>query len=198
MKVKIFKPAQMLIGLTVPTNQHGHAGRFVENKLESMGVQVNRGHGPDFIDYGLELKTRDVDATSAQTVADMHLEDIVIFDYKDSHVFKKFQQQLRVYIKDNVIVSADVYDFSPLFIQDLIEKAYNHAQQQLRLCRSLDRTTCQGGYHGYFERVDPDRKTLSFRLSKSHMESLESMAKSNYKNLFSEEYHESTTKTNSR
>ena len=198
MKVKVFKPAQLLIGQTVPTNQNGHAGRYVENLIETMGVLVNRGHGPEFVDYGLELKTRDINAISAQTIADMSVDEIINTPYKNSHVFKKFQQQLRVYIKDNVIVSADVYDFSPLFIQDLIEKAYNHAQQQLRLCRSLDRTTCQGGYHGYFERVDPDRKTLSFRLSKSHMESLESMAKSNYKNLFSEEYHESTTKTNSR
>jgi predicted HicB family RNase H-like nuclease len=185
MKVKIFKPAQMLIGLTVPTNQHGHAGRFVENKLESMGVQVNRGHGPDFIDYGLELKTRDVDATSAQTVADMHLEDIVIFDYKDSHVFKKFQQQLRVYIKDNIIVSADVYDFSHSSIQCLMEQAYDHAKKQLINCNDLTRTEYKG-YYGYFEKVDANRKTFSFRLSKSDMEALEGMAKSNYKNLFIE------------
>jgi predicted HicB family RNase H-like nuclease len=186
MKVKIFKPAQMLIGINVPTNQHGHAGRFIENKLEEIGVKVNRGHGPDFIDYGLELKTRAVDATSAQTVADMSIEDIIALDYKDSHVFKKFQQQLRVYIKDNIVVSADVYDFSHSSVQELIEQAYDHAKDQLIKCNDLTRTEYKD-YYGYFEKVDANRKTFSFRLSKSDMEALEGMAKSNYKNLFIEE-----------
>lgn len=186
MKVKIFKPAQKLIGQVVPTNHHGHAGRYVEYLLETIGVKVNRGHGPDFIDYGLELKTRCVDATSAQTVADMSLEEILNTSYKDSHVFKKFQQQLRVYIKDNVIISADVYDFSHSSVQELIEQAYEHAQSQLRQCKDLDRTIYKG-YYGFFEKVDPNRKTFSFRLSKSDMKKLESMAKSNYKNIFMSE-----------
>ena len=185
MKVKVFKPAQALIGQTVPTNQNGHAGRFVENLLESMGINVNKRHGPDFLDYGLELKTRDTDATSAQTIADMSVEDIINTNYKDSHVFKKFQQQLRVYTKNNTIVSAEVYDFSHSSIQDLIELAYNHARDQLKQCSDLTRTEYKG-FYGYFERVDPNRNTLSFRLAKSDMESLEGMAKSNYKNLFSE------------
>ena len=185
MKVRIFKPAQALIGQTVPTNQHGHAGRFVETLLESMGVEVNKGHGPDFLDYGLELKTRDIDATSAQTIADMSEEDIINTDYKDSHVFKKFQQQLRVYTKHNIIISADVYDFSHSTIQDLIERAYNHARNQLKQCSNLNRTEYKG-FYGYFERVDPNRNTLSFRLAKSDMETLEGMAKSTYKNLFTE------------
>ena len=186
MKVKVFKPAQMLIGQVVPTNQNGHAGRYVEHLIETMGVLVNRGHGPDFIDYGLELKTRDIDATSAQTIADMSVEDIINTPYKDSHVFKKFQQQLRVYIKDNVIISAEVYDFSHSSIQEIIQRAYDHAKKQLIKCKDLERTKYKG-FYGFFERVNPDRKTLSFRLSKSDMESLESMAKSTYKNLFNEE-----------
>jgi len=185
MKVKVFKPAKLLIGQIVPTNQHGHAGRYVESLIEKMGVLINRGHGPDFIDYGLELKTRDVDATSAQTIADMSVEEIINKSYKDSHVFKKFQQQLRVYIRDNVIVSADIYDFSHSSIQDLLEKAYNHARKQLVQCQDLDRTEYTG-FYGFFERVDKDRKTLSFRLSKKDMITLEGMAKSEYKNLFTE------------
>jgi hypothetical protein len=66
-----------------------------------------------------------------------------------------------------------------------MEQAYNHAKKQLIECNDLTRTEYKG-YYGYFEKVDANRKTFSFRLSKSDMEALEGMAKSNYKNLFIE------------
>lgn len=183
MKVKVFKPAAYLIGETVPTNQDGHAGRYVESLLENLGVTINKGYGPDIDWLGLEVKTRDVDATSAQTIADMSVEDIIKTEYKDSHVYKKFQQQLRVYTKDNIIISAEVYDFSDSAIQDLIQAAYNHAKEQIIQNNHLTRTMYKDHY-GYFERVESTRKTLSFRLSSKDMQVLEGMVKSNYKNLF--------------
>ena len=124
-KVKVFKIANQLIGKTVPASAGGHAGRAVENLLEYMGVPINRGRGADILVYGLEVKTRDVGATSAQTIADMQPEDIINNDYRNSNVWKKFQQQLRIKIKDGIIIEARVYDFSAPHIQSLIEKAYN-------------------------------------------------------------------------
>ena len=182
-RVTKFKPANQLIGKMLPTNQHGHAGRAVEDLLEQFGVPINKGHGPDINQLGIEVKTRDIDATSPQTVADMHPDDIKTTPFAQSHVFKKFQQQLRIYTKNNVIISAEIYDFSDPDIQELIQDAYEHAQKQLIVNDQLDRTEYKG-YYGYFERVSKDRKTLSFRLSKDDMASLEGMAKSTYKNLF--------------
>lgn len=183
MKVKTFKPALKLIGKVVPDNKNGHAGRYIEKLLEEAGVPINRGRGPDIEIIGLEVKTRDLDATSPQTIADMSVEDIINTSYRNSHVFKKFQQQLRIYTKNNVIVSAEVYDFSPPHIQELIEHAYDHAKAQLIKNPELTRTAYTGKY-GYFERVSPHRKSLSFRLSNDDMATLEGMAKSEYKNLF--------------
>jgi hypothetical protein len=185
MKVKTFKPATQLIGQVVPDNKDGHAGRYVEKLLEQMGVPINRGHGPDIDSLGLEIKTRDIDASSPQTVADMKVDDIINTSYKNSHVCKKFQQQLRVYTKDNVIISAEVYDFSITAIQDLIESAYNHAQAQVVQNPELTRTEYKGQF-GYFERVSANRKSLSFRLSKEDMAKLEKIATSMYKHLFTE------------
>jgi hypothetical protein len=185
MKVKTFKPALKLIGKVVPDNKNGHAGRYIEKLLEDEGVPINRGHGPDIDSLGLEIKSRDIDAVSAQTIADMSVEDIINTSYRNSHVCKKFQQQLRVYTKNNVIISADVYDFSIPAIQDLIEHAYDHAKKQVIQNPELTRTEYKGKF-GFFERVSANRKSLSFRLSNDDMTKLEVLAKSTYKHLFTE------------
>lgn len=184
-KVKKFKPANLLIGQVIPEERRHDVGRYAEDFLEEHGVPINRKHGPDIVNLGVEIKTRNVDATSPQTVADMNVDDIINTDYEHSHVFKKFQQQLRIYHKDNIVVSADIYDFSPLYIQELIKNAYEHARHQLKLDPTLDRTTSTGHY-GYFERTDENKKSMSFRLNKGDMAVLEQMANSNYKNLFAE------------
>lgn len=187
MKVKKFKLAEKLIGQVVPDSTNGHAGRYTEKLLVELGVPINFGHGPDIEEIGLEVKTRNLNATSPQTVADMNPEDIISTEYKDSHVYKKFQQQLRVYIRDNVIVSADVYDFSAPAIQFLIKRAYDHARAQIIQNPELTRTAYKSEY-GYFERVSNQRRSLSFRLSNDDMATLEGMAKSEYKNLFEDEF----------
>ena len=111
-KVKEFKPAKMLIGCQLPTNQGGHAGRAVENLLRSMGVPINPGKGPDMLVYGLELKTRKLSAISPQTVATINESDLAVTPYKLSPIYAKFQQQLRVYTDDlDKIVDAKVVDF---------------------------------------------------------------------------------------
>jgi hypothetical protein len=185
-KVKVFKIADQLIGKKVPASAGGYAGRAVEALLESMGVPINRGHGADILVYGLEVKTRDVNATSAQTIADMHAEDIINNDYRNSHVWKKFQQQLRIKIKGGVIIEARVYDFSAPHIQALIEKAYNNAKTLITMNENIGYTPYEG-FYGYFEQVHlPKSKSYSFRLSDEDMKTLENMAISTYTSLFEE------------
>lgn len=181
-KVKQFKLSKHLIGVSVPQTKDGHAGRYVEDLIESMGVPINRGEGCDIKDYGLEVKSRDLDATSAHTVCKMNPEDIKSTSYRNSKVFKKFQQQLRVKIKDSKIVSAEVYDFSPLQIQELIEEAYSVAQT--KIINGTEEDYISGTHWGYFERTSKDRKEYDFRIACGAMEELEAMAKSTFKNIF--------------
>ena len=182
-KIKTLKICQLLIGQYVPPSKDGHAGRYAEHMLESAGFTMNRGHGPDILPFGLEVKTRDLDATSPQTIADMSLDEIVSTPYNKSHVHDKFQQQLRVYIKDRVIISADIYDFSLPRIQRVVEDAYEHARKQLIENPWLEATSCKGKYHGYFEKC-AGKQSYSFRLSTTHMTDLENMATSNFDNIF--------------
>lgn len=183
-RVKVFKLADDLIGKQLPTNLGGHAGRALEDLLESMGIEINRGQGCDWKVHNLEVKSRDLDATSPQTVATMSPEDIKTVAYKDSVVCEKFQQQLRVYTRDCVIVDARVHDFSDAHIQKLIELAYNNAQAQFILGTNGDYV--YGSEYGYFERTNPKSKSYSFRINTGAFEKLEAMAASTYSDLFEE------------
>lgn len=184
LRVSEVKFAKSMIGMTLPTNKDGHAGRFVEEIFNTAGMKVNRGAGVDLPAYDLEIKSREITATSAHTIADMSVDDIIAIDYKNSPVYEKIQRQFRVHTKDNVVVSAEVYDFSSLHIQHLIELAYEHARQQLIQNPGLTYTPYIG-FYGYFEKVS-GHTTLSFRMTTGDMRTLERMTKSNYKNLFSE------------
>jgi len=186
-KIKKLKLTKQILGKDLGTNQSGHAGRQMENILEDMGVDINRGHGPDIQKFGLEVKTRDRDAISAQTIADMHLDDIISTDYARSHVREKFQQQLRVYTEEGTVTDADVYDFSAPWIQHSIEKAYEHARQQLAQTKAAGyHVSCTrvDGHFGYFESRTASPNTYSFRVSNANMNRLERMTQSTFGRFF--------------
>lgn len=178
-RIKSLKFAQSLVGKIVPTSKDGHAGRYNEYLLENMGVTINRGHGPDILSIGVEVKSRDLDATSPHTIADMSLDEIINTPYEQSHVYEKFQQQLRVHIKDQVIVSADVYDFGKPRVQQLIKAAYENAREQLIKEPWLTATSAKGKFYGYFEQC-AGKKSYSFRLSDGQMTKLENMVTSTF------------------
>jgi hypothetical protein len=186
-KIKKLKLTKQILGKDLGTNQNGHAGRQMENILEDLGVDINRGHGPDIQKFGLEVKTRDRDAISAQTIADMNINDIVNTDYEHSHVREKFQQQLRVYTEQGTVTDADVYDFSARWIQDTIKVAYDHARQQLIQSKSSGThiaCTRVDGHFGYFESRPDSPNTYSFRVSNANMDKLERMTHSTFGKLF--------------
>lgn len=185
-KIKSLKISHKLIGKELPTNKDGHAGRAAEYLLESFGIPINRGAGTD-MRHGLELKTRKISATSAQTICVMQPADIIRYSYYNSPVYAKFQQQLRIKTNDNdIIVAADIYDFDQPHIQRLIEDAYENGRQQLIKNPDLLYTPYTG-YWGYFENTNPNKTTsLDFRISDPDMQKLEDMSTSTYKNLFEE------------
>ena len=186
--IKEIKFLKKLIGRTLPTNKYGKAGRALEDMLEiDFGIIVNRGPGPDDLFYSIDYKTRDLDATSAQTIATMKVSDIIKTPYEKSAVFKKFQRQVRVKTKNNIIVSAELYDFRSAHIQDNIKKAYEYAQGQLAADLNIQITKSgpfSTGHWGYFENSNNRENSRSFRVSQSGMDQYESMTKANFNGIF--------------
>jgi hypothetical protein len=183
-RVKTFKYASKLIGQQLPTNAHGAAGRAVEDLLEQMGIPINRGPGTDMM-FGLECKTRKLSATSAQTICVMHPSDIVKLSYYNSPVYAKFQQQLRIKTNDNdIIVSAQVYNFDQPHIQDKAEAAYENGRRQIIKDPNILYTPYEGHW-GYFENTRPDKTScLKFRVTDGDMEKLEEMSTSTFNKIF--------------
>ena len=187
-KIKEIKFLKKLIGRTMPTYKYGHSGRKLENIFEDdYGITVNRKAGPDNEMFGIEYKTRDLDATSPQTIGSMSVRDIIQTKYEDSDIFKKFQQQVRVKTKDNIIVEADLYDFRSAHIQDNIKAAYEYARAQLTANPTLQATKTgplNVGHWGYFENTSDTDNTRSFRVSQSGMDHYEAMTKANFNGIF--------------
>ena len=173
-KVKKLKKDN-LVGKTVPTNKNGHAGRAVEDLLEEQGYNINRrGPVPDMQGLNLEIKTRDLDATSPQTVGTMLLDDIKITPYPLSTVAGKLKQQLRVKTKDQVVVESRIWDFSDPYIQNLIGKSYEAARQKIIAgCRDK---YIPGGDYGYFEKCTNSDESYAWRMSQAMMDKLETMS----------------------
>jgi hypothetical protein len=182
MKAKVISLKVKLVGEKVPERFNGAAGRDVENKLRQQGIPISRDSGPDIPSVNLEVKTRDLDATSAQSVGSMTPEDIVITPYRQSVIFKKLQQQYRVKTKDQIIVSAEVYDFSSPNIQEKIEESYEAARQKIIAGNNSDYVS--GGKYGYFERTVSDSRSYEFRFANGAMKKIENMAKSTFDQLF--------------
>ena len=189
-KIKVTKLTEkflkQLLGKQLPTYKDGHAGRALENLLETFGFDIDRRSGVDIKVYGLEVKTRSLIATSAQTVTTMYACDISEKSYKESPVYEKFQQQLRIKLdENNIIVAADIYDFDQPQIQEQIERAYEKGRQMIIANPDIRYTPYVSGQYGYFEQVHlPQSTAYSFRLSDKMMIDLEHMAKNEFKNLF--------------
>lgn len=188
--IKMNKPKIIAIkkdwcGITLPTNQNGHAGRSFEQKMIADGYDLNTGKGPDGGDnFDFEVKTRDKDATSPLTTGTMLESEIIKTDYKDSVIYKKLQQQFRVKTKDNIIVDNDVYDFSKPQIQELLEEAYETSRSNLKLGYINNGNTATGTYWGYFEKKRDTNNSWQFRHSDRAMKKLEAMAKSTFNSIF--------------
>jgi hypothetical protein len=173
-KVKKLKKDN-LVGKTVPTNKNGHAGRAVEDFLEGQGYEINRrGAVPDMQGLDIEIKTRDLDATSPQTVGTMLLDDIKLTPYPMSSIAGKLKQQLRVKTKDRVVVESRIWDFSDPYIQLLIETSYETARQ--KIIAGCQDKYISGGDYGYFEKCTNSDNSYAWRMSQTMMDKLETMS----------------------
>ena len=178
------KQVKHLVGRTVPPKTNGAAGRAIEEMMEAQGWPMHR-HGPgvDVPAHGFEVKSRDVDSTSAQNIGKMLSEDIKVTPFSKSPVHDKIQQHLRVKTQNQVIVSADMYDFTNPFIQQKIEESYEAARA--KIIAGDDSNYIYGGPYGIFERTSPKTsRSYDFRLTDGAMTKLENMSTSTFKDLF--------------
>lgn len=188
-KIKIKKMAKAetaLVGMTVPNNC-SDVGKLVEDKLEELGYLMNRGKGIDIPGLGVEVKTRKEDATSARQIGTMTFDDILKTPYRLSPIKTKFQQQLIVKHKNNVVTSAKVYDFSNPHIQALIEHAYEECRVELAKHSSTKDTVMPKYVRGtecvaYWEYHQSN--SFQFRIAGSVYSKLERMAVNCDNNLF--------------
>jgi hypothetical protein len=181
-----------LIGLVVPTNLGGHAGRAVEGFLKRIGVPITNGAGSDFtiqvtilgITYHIEVKSRDKTAISPHTVGSINSCNLNI-PYTQSTLWEKLQYQVRVMTENNIVTSAKLYDLTMPHIQEKFTTAYDHGITQI-IANPDIATTHIDGHWAYFERQTDT--TFQFRLSKDDMPAILRMAQSTYANtnLFEE------------
>ena len=187
-KIKEIKFLKKLIGKELPNKDFGEAGRATENMFEDdYNVIINRGKGCDIKEYGIDIKTRDLDSVSPQTIATMQVSEIISTPYEQSAVFEKFQQQIRVKTKNNIIVSAELYDFRSAHIQDNVKQAYEYAQTQLTADPYIQITKVGPlgiGHWGYFENSNKRENSRAFRVSQKTMDQYEAMTKANFNGIF--------------
>ena len=182
MKAKITRLKVNIVGESIAPTFGGASGRDAEKKLIKRGVPLSNGPGADIPECDFEVKTRDLDATSAHTVGRMAPEDIITTPYRKSTIYHKLQQQYRVKSKDRIIVSAEVYDFSASHIQEKIEQCYEAARQKIIQGDKSDYIS--GGHYGFFERQADGPRSYQFRFTDGAMKKLEAMARSTFSKLF--------------
>jgi hypothetical protein len=182
MKPRVVRLKANMVGKSVPSNINGAAGRYIEKELGEQGYPMSNAPGPDIPEIEMEVKSRDLDATSAHTVGRMTPEDIKSTPYRKSVVHDKLQRQYRVKTKDQVIVSDRVYDFTVPYIQEKIEQCYEAARQ--KIIQGDERDYISGGSYGFFERQADGPRSYQFRFTDGAMKKLESMSCSTFHKLF--------------
>lgn len=184
MKPKITKIKLNLLGVDLPED-HAIRGKALEDYLANHGMPVSSESGPDYPEFDLELKSKDTESTSANSVGSMTIEDIIKTPYELSCISAKLKSQWRVKVTSGIVVDSDVYDFSATFIQEILKEAYEAARQKII---NGDRGSfVYGTRYGYFERKTKRgvwSNSYMFRITTSAMDNLESMAKSTYNTIF--------------
>lgn len=176
-------------GTVLPTNMHGQAGVAFEVVLKQDGYDISStATGPDIERFGLEIKTRKLGSTSAQTIGRLSANNIKATPFEETSICKKIQQQIRAKTDDsvfveNTIVECSVYDFSSKHIQDLLKEAYEICRG--KLIAGDTSNYIHGTKWGYLER-ESEKRAYQFRISSAAFSQLEQMAKAakNYNKFF--------------
>jgi hypothetical protein len=167
---------------------------WAEEQVEKAGFVVNRGPGPDLLQYGIDIKTRREPATSPHAVGRMTLESILVTPWDTSPVGEKIRYQYRIIWNTDLctIMEARLYDFTGPRCQHLLQSAYEHAQMQLwdatfrpnpdkkgeksTSVKYRDHLNNVQSHIAYFELDEEDSNSWQFRPSPTGMKILTSVA----------------------
>lgn len=182
-KVKILKKANFK-GEVVPSKLNGRAGRYIEKRIAESGYKVSSNKGIDLPEERVEVKSRDIDSVSPETVGTMSEEDIINTDYENSIICEKLQQQYRVITKEQVVISNDVRDYSYEGCQQIAKDIYNAGREVLK--KGSYNNYIKGTKYGYWESKRPGYWDFRFRDGTYEMFDKMILNKDHWKNLFQE------------
>lgn len=179
------------VGTVIPLKEcNGNIGRWVEDQLEENGYSINRGKGIDLQKLGVEVKTRKVNSSSGHTVGAMLPQDIVQNDWQaGNNMFDKVQKQYRVKHKvneltgDNIVVSAQVHDFTNDNIQTKLKEAWDHCRNVLVQNPGVDFDYIRGEDKWAYLELQ-ENGYYQFRITPKYMKEMESIANFNRTRMF--------------
>lgn len=185
--VKVKQLKGNFVGKVLPTNHGGYSGRAFEKMLESEGIPVNQGNTADVHvneDTKIEVKTRNLNASSPVTTGSMTVTTIINTNWEDSTVCEKLQQQMRVKTINGVIQPGanDIYDLSGWHIQDLFKEGYETIQT--KLINGDRSSTIYGNPWIYAEKNRNSNNSYIFRHSDGAFKKIEAMSRSTFNDLF--------------
>jgi hypothetical protein len=181
------------VGDELPMKQeYGNIGRYVEDEFARFGHDVNTGKGVDFLQYFLELKTRNEDSTSGHTVGAVSKSDIIRYDWqRGNNMFDKVQVQYRIYFRVNpltdktIITRCGLYDFRDEYIQSKLKESWDYCRGVFMRYEGaiLDAKYIRGPDHWAYMERRPDGN-YQFRIGVPHMVTMEDIANANSSKLF--------------
>jgi len=166
-----------MIGIKVPDKNDGVAGKFIE-KESGKYLTLQNGKGPDYEKLGIEIKSRDIDSTSALTFGSVTYRTIMTKEYTDTHLCQKMQHLIYFFTQNNRLINIKHYDFSSQCIQEIIEKSYDYGKKQI-ISGNTNLYIPPDGHLFYFEDTAKNNQ-YQFRISKNNFSKIIHMTKLSY------------------
>lgn len=128
---------QPLIGMTIPgkdKNDTGHVGKWIHTWIQKqLQTSFPNLHQPDLQDFGIEIKSKDVESDSAYSICSMSLGNILTKRYQQSNAFNKLQALLIIDRNDNfrTITNVELHYLDNDNTQMLLEQSYIDARNKV-------------------------------------------------------------------
>jgi hypothetical protein len=135
-KPRIVSFASSLIGQSVPErtkNNSSVVGVFIDNLVRKFaGASTGITTGVDLQQFGIEVKSQDIQTGSDWTIGTMTFDDLINTPYISSSIYQKLQALLLIKYdnKLRVITSANLYYLDNDEVQSIFEKAYEAARTE--------------------------------------------------------------------
>lgn len=173
-QVKVKSVKTGIVGEVFNNRRPGETGIEIEDYFKGEGWNLQNGEGADCLDYGIEIKSRNINSRSAYTIGRMSPEKIIDTPYKDSPIRDKLRSQLKVTHNDGYVTSAEIFDLTHPYIQERLREAYEDGREQLANGKTKNYIKCKGW--GFFEKASTE-SSYQFRLTPKEMRNLEAAVK---------------------